>query len=47
MKEYDKKEASYLKYLDVNNFYVWTMPRKLPVHGFKGFKIHPSLINIS
>ena len=36
MKNYDKNiESSYLKYLDANNLYGWTMSQKLPVDGFK------------
>ena len=36
MKNYDKsKESSYLKYLDVNNLYGWTMSQELPEGGFK------------
>ena len=36
MKDYDKnKESSYFKYWDVNNFYAWAMPQKLPVNDFK------------
>ena len=36
MKDYDKhKESSYLKYLDVNNFYRWAMSQKLPVNDFE------------
>ena len=36
MKNYDKnKESSYLKYLDVNNLYGWTMSQELPLGGFK------------
>ena len=31
----ENKESSYLKYCDVNNLYVWAMPQKLPVNGFK------------
>ena len=35
VKNYDKnKEASHLKYWDVNNFYGWAMSQKLPVEGF-------------
>ena len=36
MNIYDKRiESSYLMYLDANNLYGWTMPKKLPVNGFK------------
>ena len=35
MKNYEKKESSYLMYLDANNFYGWAMPQILPVNGFK------------
>ena len=36
MKDYDKnKESSYLKYWDVNNFFGWAMPQKLPVSNFE------------
>ena len=36
MKNYDKDmESSYLKYLDMNNLYGWTMSQKLPVNGFE------------
>ena len=39
MKNCDKNiETSYLMYLDVNNFYGWAMPQKLPVNGFKWVK---------
>ena len=35
MKDYDKnKESSYLKYLEINNLYSWTMPQKLPINNF-------------
>ena len=34
-KKYDKKESSYLTYLDANNLYGWIMSHKLPVVGFK------------
>ena len=35
MKNYDKStESSYLKYLDANNLYGWTMFQKLPINGF-------------
>ena len=36
MKNYDEKEeSSYIQYVDVNNFYGWTMSQRLPVSGFK------------
>ena len=36
MKNYDeRKESSYIQYLDANNLYGWAMPQKLPVNGFK------------
>ena len=36
MKNYDKnKESSFLMYVDANNFYGWTMNKKLHVDGFK------------
>ena len=35
MKNYDKKESSYLKCWRVNKFYGWAMSQKLPVIGFK------------
>ena len=36
MKNYDKnKESLYIQYWDVNNFYGWTMWRKLPVNNFE------------
>ena len=36
MKDYDKnKEHLYHEYWDVNYFYGWAMPQKLPVNGFK------------
>ena len=36
MKNYDeKKESSYIQYLDTNNLYGWAMPQKLLVNGFK------------
>ena len=39
MKNYDKNiKSSYLKYLDANNLYGWTMSQKLPVNGFKWVK---------
>ena len=39
MKNYDKNiESSYIKYLDANNLYGWTMSQKLPVNGFKWVK---------
>ena len=39
MKNYDKNiKSSYLKYLDANNLYGWTMSQKLPVKGFKWVK---------
>ena len=39
MKNHDKNnESSYLKYLDVNDFYGWAMPQKLPINGFKCVK---------
>ena len=39
VKNYDKNnESSYLKYLDTNNLYGWTMSQKLLVNGFKWVK---------
>ena len=39
MKNYDKNnESSYLKYLDANNLYGWTMSQELPINGFKWVK---------
>ena len=36
MKNYDeKKESSYIQYLDANNLYGWAISQKLPVSGFK------------
>ena len=35
IKNYDKKESSYLKCWRVNKFYGWAMSQKLPVIGFK------------
>ena len=36
MKYYDKnKELPYIQYWDINNLYVWTMLRKLPVINFE------------
>ena len=36
MKDYDKnKELPYIQYWDINNLYVWTMMRKLPVLNFE------------
>ena len=36
MKNYNKyKEESFFQYLDSKNLYVWAMPQKLPVNGFK------------
>ena len=36
MENYDeKKESSYLQYLDASSFYGWPMTQKLPVDGFK------------
>ena len=32
---FNKKEFSYIKYLDANNLYGWAMSQKLPVNGFK------------
>ena len=29
------KESSYLKYLNVNNLYIWAIPQRLPVDGFE------------
>ena len=40
MENSDKnKESSYIKYLDANNLYGWTVSQKLPVDGFKWKKI--------
>ena len=39
MKYYDEnKESSYVKYWDVNNFYVQTMSQKLSVNKFEWIK---------
>ena len=39
MKNYDeKKESSFLEYLDANNLYGWAMEQNLPVRGFKWVK---------
>ena len=39
MKNFDKNnESSYLKYLDANSLYGWSMSQKLPVNGFKWVK---------
>ena len=39
MKDYDKnEESSYLKYLDANNLYGWTMSQNLPVNNFDGIE---------
>ena len=39
MKYYDEnKESSYVKYWDVNNFYVQTMSQKLSVNNFECIK---------
>ena len=36
MKNYDKSiKSSYIKYLDANNLYGWSMSQKLPVDGFE------------
>ena len=36
MENYNKnKESSYIRYLDANNLYGWTMSQKLPVINFK------------
>ena len=36
MKNYNKdEESSYIQYLDANNLYGWSMPKKLPVNGFR------------
>ena len=36
IKNYDeKKDSSYLAYLDANSLYGWTMSQKLPADGFK------------
>ena len=32
---FNKKEFSYIKYLDANNLYGWAMSQKLSVNGFK------------
>ena len=32
---FNKKEFSYIKYLDANNLYGWAMSQKLPANGFK------------
>ena len=40
MKNYVKSiESSFIKYLDANNLYGWTISQKLPVDGFKWMKI--------
>ena len=45
MKNYDKnKEASYLKYWDVNNLYGWAMSQKVPVNNFEWIE-EPSQFN--
>ena len=42
MKDYDKnKEHLYHEYWDVDYFYGWAMPQKLPVNGFKWVKNIP------
>ena len=36
MKNYDnKKESTFIQYLDANNLYGWAMTQNLPTHGFK------------
>ena len=36
MKSYDeKKESSFIQYLDANNLYGWAMSQKIPVSDFK------------
>ena len=35
MKDYDKKELTYLKHLDVINSHGWAMSQKLSVKDFK------------
>ena len=36
MKNYDnKKESTFIQYLDANNLYGWAMSQNLPTHGFK------------
>ena len=42
MENYAKNfKSSYLKYLDANNLYGWTMSQKLPVNGFRRIKDLP------
>ena len=31
----NNEESSYIQYLDANNLYAWSMPKKLPTNGFK------------
>ena len=39
MKNYDnKKESTFIQYLDANNLYGWAMSQNLPTHGFKWMK---------
>ena len=51
MKNYDeKKESSFLEYLDACNLYSWTMEQNLPVGSFKWvislYKIDEDFIKI-
>ena len=47
IKDYDKnKEASYLKYWDLNILHGWAMSQN-PLSGFKWLKNHFNLIKIS
>ena len=48
MKMYHKNiESTYLKYLDSNNLFGWTMSQKLPVNDFKWKKMYLNLMKTS
>ena len=48
MKNYDeKKESSYIQYLDASNLYGWAMSQKFPASGFKWKKICQNLLKSS